>query len=189
MTIETAVYDANILFSATLRDLLMNLAIVQAVHARWSDEIHEEWIQSVLRHRSHARRDALERTRRAMDEAVDDGLVADYGDLIPTLQLPDSNDRHVLAVAIRAKAKYIVTFNLSDFPASTLDRYGVIALEPDAFIERLIETKRELVLDAAQRHRTGLKRPPKSVDEYLASLEKQKLPKTVAFLREHRNEI
>ena len=40
-----------------------------------------------------------------------------YEDLIPGLQLPDPNDRHVLAAAIRGHADVIVTMNLRDFPA------------------------------------------------------------------------
>lgn len=57
MTTDVAVYDACVLFSGSLRDLLMNLAVVQAVHAHWSDEIHEEWIRSVLRNRPNVRRE------------------------------------------------------------------------------------------------------------------------------------
>jgi hypothetical protein len=45
----------------------------------------------------------------------------------PTLTLPDADDRHVLAAAIRAEADVIVTFNLGDFPAETLKRYGIEA--------------------------------------------------------------
>jgi len=40
-----------------------------------------------------------------MDAHVRDCIVADYQDLIPLLTLPDSDDRHVLAAAIRSSAK------------------------------------------------------------------------------------
>ena len=44
----TAVYDANILYPAPLRDLFMRLAEVGLVRARWTDAIHEEWMRNVL---------------------------------------------------------------------------------------------------------------------------------------------
>jgi hypothetical protein len=39
------------------------------------------------------------------------------------------------------------------------------------------------VLKAAEEHRQALKNPPKNITEYLASLEKQELPNSVAALR------
>ena len=51
----------------------------------------------------------LERTRALMDQHADDALVTGYDDLIPGLQLPDPDDRHVLAAAIRSRADVIVT--------------------------------------------------------------------------------
>jgi len=43
------VYDACALFSASQRDLLLDIAMVGLVRPHWSDEIHEEWIRSLLR--------------------------------------------------------------------------------------------------------------------------------------------
>ncbi len=121
----TAVYDANVLYSAVHRDLLMFLALSRSFQACWSDEIHEEWMRSLLCNEPGLSRERLERTRRMMDEHVDDCLVEGYESLIDTLDLPDPNDRHVLAAAIHAGAKIIVTFNLGDFPKSALAPYGI----------------------------------------------------------------
>ena len=44
-----AVYDANILYPAPLRDLFIRLAQAGLVRARWTDTIHEEWIRNVLK--------------------------------------------------------------------------------------------------------------------------------------------
>ena len=38
-------------------------------------------------------------------------------------------------------------------------------------------------MDAAETHRQSLKNPPKSIEEFLASLEAQGLPKSMATLR------
>lgn len=183
------VWDACVLYSASLRDLLMNIAVENVVQAHWSDEIHDEWIRSLLRDRPELNREALECTRREMDDAIDGGLVRGYEHLIPTLELPDPNDRHVLALAIHVRAKWIVTNNLKDFPKESLAAYGIEAVSPDDFICLAQEIDREGVLSAAQKHRLKLKRPPKTVDQFLDTLRRQGLTKTVAFLEQHRSDI
>jgi len=183
------VYDACVLHAAPLRDLLLDIATEGLVRPYWSDEIHKEWIGSLLRRRPDLRRESLERTRHRMDARFKNSLTKGYEPLIPALELPDLKDRHVLAVAIHVKAKYIVTFNLDDFPQDVLQPYGIEALSPDEFVWQLAQTNPKRVLQAAKRHRLDLTRPPQMVDEYLATLEKQGLAKTVAFLREHKDEI
>ena len=188
MTIDV-VFDANVLYSASLRDLLMNLAMAKIVHAHWTDRIHDEWIRSLLRDRPDLKRESLERTRDAMNGSVRDCLVHGYEDIIETLHLPDSDDRHVLAAAIRSKSSLIVTLNLSDFPKEVLAPYKVKAVSPDDFVVRLLVANPAKVLSAIKAHREKLKRPPKSVAEYLETLRRQGLTKTVAFLEEHHSEL
>jgi hypothetical protein len=118
-----------------------------------------------------------------MDKATLDALVEGYEDLIPTLSLPDENDRHVLAAAIRGEAQVIVTMNLKDFPDAVLQHYEMEAQHPDEFILQLIELTPDIVMNAAETHRQSLKNPPKSIEEFLASLEAQGLPKSVTVMR------
>jgi hypothetical protein len=47
----TALYDACVLFPAPLRDLLVQLALTDLFRARWTNQIHDEWIRSVLNKR------------------------------------------------------------------------------------------------------------------------------------------
>lgn len=63
---------------------------------------------------------ALVRTRKLMCAAVRDCLVEGFEPLVDGLVLPDLNDRHVLAAAIRRGAQSIVTRNLKDFPQDRL---------------------------------------------------------------------
>jgi hypothetical protein len=84
------------------------------------EPIHAEWRRSVLRARPELDAAALERRRAAMDAALPDACVSGYAAFVEALTLPDPDDRHVLAVAVRAKAQVIVTFNERDFPAETL---------------------------------------------------------------------
>jgi predicted nucleic acid-binding protein len=180
----TAILDACVLYPAPLRDLLMNLAVTNNLfQARWTDEIHDEWTRNLLKNRSDLTKERLQRTRDFMDDSVRDCLITGYQDLIPSLTLPDDNDRHVLAAAISGKANIIVTFNLKDFPSSTLKNYGIESQHPDDFIVNLIELDFTSVCEAVNRNRISLKNPPKSIEELLETYEKQRIPKTVAKLR------
>src|ERR1019366_8945359 len=101
-------YDANVLYPAELRNLPMHLAMTGRFRARWSDGVHEEWITALLRNRPDLSRAKLDRTRMLMDKHAADALVTGYEDLIEGLQLPDLDERHVLAAAIRGRADGIV---------------------------------------------------------------------------------
>jgi hypothetical protein len=105
--------------------------------------------------------------------------------LLPSLVLPDPNDRHVLAVALRSNATMMVTFNLKDFPKSVLSRYQISALHPDDFIMHLVSSNPYKIAEALERQRVRLRKPAKTVVEFLGTLEQQGLRKTVAWLQEH----
>lgn len=185
MATFTALYDACVLYPAPLHDLLMRLALTDLFRARWTDQIHDEWIRNVLKDRTDITPDLLERTRSLMNFHVRDSLVTGYETLIESLELPDPDDRHVLAAAIRTRASVIVTFNLKDFPADILDPLGMEAQHPDEFISHLIDLNSGAVCVAAKRQRESLKNPPRTVEEFLTTLEQQQLPETVTRLREY----
>lgn len=167
----------------------MRLALTDLFQARWTDQIHDEWIRNVQANRPDLPPASLARCRELMDAHVPDCLVTGYEPFIPTLALPDPDDRHVLAAAVHSGAGSIVTFNLKDFPDSVLSQYEVEAVHPDAFIVGLWEASASLVLGAVRRQRAGLKKPPKTPTEYLATLEQCRLIETVARLGPHAGEI
>jgi hypothetical protein len=100
----TAFLDASVLYPAPLRDLLMELAVSDLYRAKWSDAVHEEWISALLKNRSDLTRAQIERTRDLMNMHVRDALVTGFEPLIDVLELPDANDRHVVAAAIKGRA-------------------------------------------------------------------------------------
>ncbi len=110
------------------------LAQAGLVRAKWSETIHDEWLRNVFKDNPQISPDRLARTRKLMNEAVRDCVVAGYEDLIDSLALPDPDDRHVLAAAIRAGAEVIVTCNLTDFPGEILACYDIEAMHPDDFL-------------------------------------------------------
>jgi hypothetical protein len=179
----TVLYDACVLYPAPLRSFLMYLALTDVFHAKWPQAIHEEWMCSVLKDHPDMTRRQVERIRDLMNAHVRDCLVSGYERLIPTVTLPDPDDRHVLAAAIHGNADVIVTFNLRHFPAKTMNKHGIQAQHPDDFIMHLLNVAPDMVCLAARRQRQSLKNPPMSVDEYLAALERQSLGQTVIALR------
>lgn len=185
MEIRSALYDANVLYPAPLRDLLMWLALSDLFQAKWTDRIHEEWITNVLEDRPDLTRQHLDRTRDLMNAHVRDCLVEGYEDLIEGLTLPDPNDRHVLAAAIKGGADVIVTLNLKDFPQDMLAPYGIEAQHPDTFISGLLDRDEETVWDAVRQQRSNLKNPPIPAQKLLDILERQGLQMTVARLRRY----
>lgn len=181
----SVVYDACVLYPAPLRDLLMHLAVTGLFHARWTDEIHDEWISSLLRDRPDLTAEQLARTRSLMNACVLDCLVTDYQEIQRSLVLPDAGDCHILAAAIKCRASAIITFNLRDFPESALRPLGIEAQHPDDFIMRLLELDTAAVCEAVKRQRATLKNPPMTVELLLEKLQQQQLPATVASLRRY----
>jgi predicted nucleic acid-binding protein len=181
-----ALLDANVLYPAELRSFLLYLAVAELYQPKWSEEIHEEWISSLLANRLDLTRNQLERTRELMQKAAPDALVTGYAALMPRLALPDPGDRHILAAAIKGRAAVIVTKNLKDFPPGALAPFGIQAQSPDAFCLRLLQQSGIEVQQAAEQHRLSLKNPAKTRAEYLDTLASQGLLQTVETLRNSR---
>jgi len=143
-----AVYDACVLYPFHLRNLLVQCAVDRLVEARWTNEIHEEWIRNPLYEQPRDSdqpspcRERLDERRRA--ERNRDGLRA----IIPSIVLPDANDRHVVAAAVAASASMIVTWNVRDFPTAELHKNGLQKQTPDLFLTRLYDRIPDLTIEA-----------------------------------------
>lgn len=124
----------------------------------------------------------LERTRTMMNQAIPDSLITGYEALIDTLELPDVDDRHVLAAAIHSQAQAIVTFNLKDFPKASLEPFGVEALHPDQFVADQIRLHAPMVIQAVRATRQRLRQPPREALEHLERIRDQGLPRVAALL-------
>lgn len=179
----TALLDANVLYPAPLRDVFLQLAVTDIFRAKWSADIHREWIEALLRNEPHRDRTALERTRRLMDQATRDSLVVGYESLIPTLSLPDPGDRHVLAAAIVGRCDVIVTQNLKDFPSTALDPFGIEAQHPDDFLCHQFSLAPGLFCSTIRKVRARLVNPAIGIEEYLSTLTRQGLVATVGELQ------
>jgi len=181
--------DACTLYPAALRDVLMRLALHGLIRARWTDAIHEEWIDAVLRDRPDLSRPQLERTRQLMDLHAEDSLVTGHEKRMESLNLPDPDDQHVLAAAIEAGADVLLTWNLRDFPETAMAPHGITAETPDALLVRLFEDRRDGLLAVLREARDSLKNPPLTPADYLETLHRQGLKRTCDLIDPFLSEI
>lgn len=179
----TAVLDANVLYPALLRDVLLSLADADLYSAKWSAHIRDEWTRSLLRDRP-AMEAKIAAAAQAMEEAIPDCLVSGYEHLIEGLKLPDPDDRHVLAAAIAGHADAIVTWNEKDFPKEVLDPFGIEVQTPDEFVLNQLMLEKVAALSALKRMRERWARPQYDAVALVALLEKRGLAQTAAHLRD-----
>jgi predicted nucleic acid-binding protein len=183
----TVVYDANVLYPNTLRDLLIRIAQSGTVQAKWTNASLDEMTAALRRNRPDIPDARLDRLRDLMNTAVRDCLVLGYEPLIEGLKLPDLDDRHVLAAAIKAGAQVIVTRNLKDFPASDLEPWEIEAKSPDAFVLDQVGINVRAVAASVRQIADSRTNPPESVEDILSQLERDGLVESVAALRATRS--
>lgn len=137
----TVVFDACVLAPPANRDLILCLAEAKFFRPQWSQKIlseAENAIAEIIVKRRPETADAAAKARRVVEQMStafpEAAIDAGYEVYEQSLDLPDPNDRHVLAAAIHCRASTIVTDNLKDFPASELARHGIEAKSADDFI-------------------------------------------------------
>lgn len=181
----TALLDANILYSAKLRDIFMEVALAKLYRPRWTAGIHREWIDALLRRNPHLDREKLECTRYLMDRTIPTALVTGYESLIDLLALPDANDRHVLAAAVVGRCDVIVTQNTKHFPQTVLASLGLEAQHPDEFLANHLDLAPGRFCRAIGLVRVRLQNPPYSVEEFLTDMTRIGLVATASELQQY----
>lgn len=176
------VLDANVLYPFRVRDILLRFAESGLYRARWSDQIIAEWTDNLLAEKPDLR-DSVMSQLEAMRRAFPEAYVEGYDALIETLQLPDENDRHVLAAAIRADAQHIVTENLKDFPCEILEPYGVEAITADEFLFRTYELYPSEGTTSLRKTRQAYRNPPMNASEFIIDLMRVGLVKTAGMAK------
>ena len=170
MTALTAFLDANVLFPAATRSVLLELARKKTYRLLWSDCVHDEWMRNLAVRFPQISPAKILRMRSLMEGYVNDATVTGYEQLMGPLVLPDPDDRHVLAAAIHGRANIIVTSNLRDFPNSALAAHGIAAMTADSFALHLLALDRGSVLEALEADRADMRNPPITADAYLDAL-------------------
>lgn len=178
-----AILDACVLYPASLRDILLSLADQDLYSPKWSDEIHREWVDNLLKNQNTITAADLQYTINQMSIAFPDANVIGFEALMEDLQLTDNNDKHVLAAAIHCGATVIVTSNLKDFPEDYLAKFGIQAFSPDTFIDHLIHFDPDRSIDALRAQVDRLINPPLTFADVLRTFEKNGLIKSVNAFR------
>lgn len=91
------VYDSCVLYPFHLRNLLIQCAVDRLVEARWTDEIHDEWMRSLVAGRPDLTHERLRATRDLMKSVLPEADVTGYAQYVSSIELPDPDDRHVVA--------------------------------------------------------------------------------------------
>jgi predicted nucleic acid-binding protein len=177
----SVVLDANVLYPFLVRDILLSFADAGLYRPLWTDRINEEW-SSHLIEKLPEKEAQIKATVRVMNGAFPEALVRQYEDLIEMLQLPDLDDRHVLAAAIHGGASVIVTENLKDFPSVILEQYGLDALTADEFVLNVLERDPVDAMKALRRMRLRYANPPYDPEQLLQAIQRCGLARTVVYL-------
>jgi predicted nucleic acid-binding protein len=192
----TAFIDACVLVSTLRRNLLLTLAEAEFFRIRWSAEVLEETrrtIERLLLSKNKPANEAAAQALRAvaaMQKAFEEAEVRDFRNLIPACSgMPDKDDVHVLAAALKTQAATIVTENLKDFPIAILEPLNIEARSADDFIADTIALDPGRAIAAIRIMRERLKRPERSAEDLLLDMEAAGLVATVDVLRPHMSSL
>jgi predicted nucleic acid-binding protein len=184
----TALVDACTLVSPLKRNLLLSLAEAGFFRLRWSSRILDETetaIKKLLIDKGES--DAAEQAKRAranMEAAFEDAMVTEFDNFLSAASsLPDPDDAHVVAAAIKTQAAMIVTENLKHFPAATLAALNMEAKSADAFIADTIALDEGRAVAAIRQMRERLKKPAITAEALLLRMEAMGLLETADLLR------
>jgi predicted nucleic acid-binding protein len=169
----SALLDTCVLVPSRARDVLLEVASTGAYQPLWSSEILAELDRTLgllqgKRGIPQEEADAyLTRLFRQMETAFPDALVTDWESLIETIQLPDPDDRHVVAAAQAGRADVIVTDNLADFPPDALPA-PLATQSLDDFLLDMLDLRPGAVRAVAGRTgRSGPPMTPRDIATYL----------------------
>lgn len=173
----SALLDTCVLVPSRARDVLLQVALGRVFRPLWSSEILRE-LDYTLRRLGRERGAAPEETDaylarllQQMESAFPDAVVTGWEQVIGTIDLPDSNDRHVVAAALIGRADVIVTENGKDFPRDRLP-HPLFIQTPDEFLLDSLDLNPKTVVRAVIQvaERSGRNGPAQSPMEIAGHL-------------------
>ena len=184
---ETAVVDANVFYSQYQRNVFMTLAVERLFDLHWTDEIEAEWLNALGRNLPDLGAERLQRTARAMKNALPGAQLSDYRRFESMLALTDPKDRHVAAAAIKCAPCTLVTWNLRHFNEAELAAHGVSMSDPDDYLCRIFAADPAFAFAATARSYSFLKTRSGAPtwSEYVDILDRDGLKIFAGCLRKH----
>jgi hypothetical protein len=173
-----ALLDTNVLWPSLQRDVLLSLAVEDIYRPLWSSAALDELAFHEARKlcqrgiRSETAEARAARLIAAMRQAFADSDVAGWEGLEGTFDLPDENDEHVLAAAVRGGAGALVTHNVTDFPTEQLP-LGLELQSPPDFAHHAVSVQPAAATSAihAVSARTGIHGPSLTIERILTILD------------------
>lgn len=112
----------------------------------------------------------------AMNDTFEGACVDGWEVLERTLTLPDDDDRHVVADALRGRADAIITANVRDFPNEAMAPLGIAVVDPDDFLLDQLDLAPRIVLDALREQAAHTRNPPLTPPDLLARIARAGVP-------------
>jgi predicted nucleic acid-binding protein len=196
----SALLDTCVLVPSRARDVLLEVASTGTYRPLWSSEILAELdrtLRLLLGKRGVSPEEAdayLARLSGQMKTTFPDALVTDWESLTETIELPDPDDRHVVAAARAGRADVIVTDNLAHFPVAALPA-PLTRESLDDFLLDALDHHPGPVISAvrAVAGRTGRNGPVMTVHDVAAYLHASSTPafggRLLAELGTHRHDV
>ena len=185
----SALLDANVLYSVQSRDILLQLARDSFFEVRWSLAIQNELRKSLGHKAPHVSDAQLERLLSTMNNSFPDALAAGFEDLVESLNLPDADDRHVLAAAIFGGCNLLVTHNIRHFPHEYIRTFGLRVYRPDDFLAALLLSNPRRFCAFVSRVLSRLRNPAYTFDQYVSQFLQNGLVQTSAILQRYRHHV
>ncbi len=164
--------DACVLVPIALADTLLRVAEHELYRPLWSDRIIQEATGAILKIHPEITPALVHRRFMVMNNAFEEAQVEDWEPLENAITLPDPNDCHVVATAIRAGADAIVTSNLRDYPADSLELFGIEAIHPDDFLLDQLDLAPRIILEVLTEQAAHTRNPPLTPVDLIARLSK-----------------
>lgn len=162
---------------------MLRMADVGTFQPLWSARVIDEALRALSRIHTSVEPSRLQNRFVSMNQAFRSALVSGWEPLETSIRLPDPDDRHVVAAALRGRADVVVTENVRDFPHSMLSRLGLEVIRVDDFLLRLFEDRPKATRHVLTEQATALRNPPVSKSELLLMLERAGAPAFAAVVR------
>ncbi|MBD8019873.1 PIN domain-containing protein [Brevibacterium gallinarum] len=172
----TVFLDACVLVPVAPCDTLLRMADAGAFRPLWSAKVVDEALMALARIHPEVDRSRFLSRFRSMDEAFEDACVEGWEPLEQGVSLPDPDDRHVVAAALRGRADAIITESIRDFPEAVLERLGLEAIRLDAFLLDQFDLSLGATCRVVKDQAAAMSRPPVTVEALLAKLSRSGAP-------------
>lgn len=164
--------DANVIYSITLTDVLLTLAEHDLFLPLWSPNVLQEAQEAASRTLPDAAQQAFRKRLIMMDQAFPESSIHVEESEWSQFDLPDPDDRHVLAAAAQGQADALATRNIKDFPQKLLDSFSIQVITPDDLLCVLLRRNPEATANAIRELIDSRHRPPINIPDFAKRLER-----------------